>query len=171
MIEIRAPLLQCSNVCLIATARASRSSRLQTAKGGDAKAQNEGWSSLRAIVQGSTQSSFYVKTLRRGPKQRKRARVFGAVDRQARSHFGAACVVCGTNGRPRVAFDAGVAARATKRLPRAARGDTRAAQLTDSTSPVRRPAPSVDAVSVHGCCSTRVLPVKGCPTRWLRRRY
>ena len=36
---------------------------------------------------------------------------------------------------------AGGAARATKRLPRAARGDTRAAQLTDSTSPVRPPAP------------------------------
>ena len=87
-----------------------------------------------------------------------RARVFGAVDRQARSHFGAACVVCGTNGRPRVAFDAGGAVRATKRLPRAARGDTRAAQLTDSPSAVRTPAPSVDAVGVRGRCSTPVVP-------------
>ena len=53
-------------------------------------------------------------------------------------------------------FDAVLPHAPQKRLPRAARGDTRAAQLTDSTSPVRRPAPSVDAVSVHGCCSTRV---------------
>ena len=35
---------------------------------------------------------------------------------------------------------------------------TRAAQLTDSTSPVRRPAPSVDALAVRRRCSTPVVP-------------
>ena len=35
---------------------------------------------------------------------------------------------------------------------------TRAAQLTDSTSAVRPPAPSVDALAVRGSCSTPALP-------------
>ena len=52
-----------------------------------------------------------------------RARVLGAVDRQARSQLRCCLRRLWTNDRPRVLLDAGVAVRATKRLPRAARGD------------------------------------------------
>ena len=150
---------------------ACRSSRLQTAKAAMQRLDQAEMQPVkklsRARPRAPSKSNHFVDARNSGS----RARVLSAVDRQARSQLRCCLRRLWTNDRPRVLLDAGGAARAIKRLPRAARGDTRAAQLTDSPSALRTPAPSVDAVGVRGRCSTRVLPVKGCPTRWLRRQY